>query len=190
MRCSSRICACGESGTALKVTRPRILVRGTLTRIAGYAVCLTTRILGASRCSRSILSQCGVQFVGSPAAAPPSQPPAFAAAGEFVATRLARVITVRQVLVQFIGSPPAGGVLSRAHLGGGRNGGSSLGHGRAGASGGAITCKGPALLCFASAWPNPSFKPSPNSAARRPASAGPAAHFALAVQHAALPGPA
>ena len=142
----------------------------------------------ASRYSRTILSQCGVQFVGSPAAAPPSLPHAFAAAGEFVATRLARVITVRQVLVQFIGSPTAGGV---PHLGGGRNGGSSLRHGRAGASGGAITSiAGPALLRFAGAWPNPSFKPSPNSAARRPASAGPAAHFALAGQHTALPGPA
>ena len=31
---------------------------------------------------------------------------------------------------------------------------------------------------------NPSLKPSPNGAARWPASAGPAAHFALAVQHA------
>ena len=34
--------------------------------------------------------------------------------------------------------------------------------------------------------PNPSFKPSPNSVARRPSSAGPAAHFALAVQRATL----
>ena len=37
---------------------------------------------------------------------------------------------------------------------------------------------------------NPSFKPSPNSVARRPASAGPAAHFALAVRRATLSGPA
>ena len=34
------------------------------------------------------------------------------------------------------------------------------------------------------AWPNPSFKPSPNSVAHQPSSAGPAAHFALAVWHA------
>ena len=34
------------------------------------------------------------------------------------------------------------------------------------------------------AEPNPSFKPSPNGGSRRPSSAGPAAHFALAVQHA------
>ena len=32
--------------------------------------------------------------------------------------------------------------------------------------------------------PNPSFKPSPNGGSRWPSSAGPAAHFALAVQHA------
>ena len=32
--------------------------------------------------------------------------------------------------------------------------------------------------------PNPSFKPSPNSVARQPSSAGPAAHCALAVQRA------
>ena len=38
--------------------------------------------------------------------------------------------------------------------------------------------------------PNPSFKPSPNSVARRPASAGPAAHSALAVQRATLSVPA
>ena len=38
--------------------------------------------------------------------------------------------------------------------------------------------------------PNPSFKPSPNSVARRPSSAGPAAHFALAVQRATLSVPA
>jgi hypothetical protein len=38
--------------------------------------------------------------------------------------------------------------------------------------------------------PNPSFKPSLNSVARRPASAGPAAHFALAVQRATLLVPA
>ena len=31
---------------------------------------------------------------------------------------------------------------------------------------------------------NPSFKPSPNGVSRRPVSAGPAAHFALAVQRA------
>jgi hypothetical protein len=34
--------------------------------------------------------------------------------------------------------------------------------------------------------PNPSLKPSPNSVPRQPASAGPAAHFALAVRHATL----
>ena len=34
------------------------------------------------------------------------------------------------------------------------------------------------------AEPNPSFKPSPNGGSRWPSSAGPAAHFALAVQHA------
>ena len=38
--------------------------------------------------------------------------------------------------------------------------------------------------------PNPSFKPSPNSVARRPSSAGPAAHDALAVQRATLSVPA
>ena len=38
--------------------------------------------------------------------------------------------------------------------------------------------------------PNPSFKPSPNSVARRPSSAGPAARFALAVQRATLSVPA
>ena len=38
--------------------------------------------------------------------------------------------------------------------------------------------------------PNPSFKPSPNSVARQPSSAGPAAHFALAVRRATLSGPA
>jgi len=38
--------------------------------------------------------------------------------------------------------------------------------------------------------PNPSFKPSPNSVARWPSSAGPAAHFALAVQRATLSVPA
>ena len=32
--------------------------------------------------------------------------------------------------------------------------------------------------------PNPSFKPSPNGMSRQPSSAGPAAHFALAVQRA------
>ena len=32
--------------------------------------------------------------------------------------------------------------------------------------------------------PNPSFKPSPNGGSRWPSIAGPAAHFALAVQHA------
>ena len=37
---------------------------------------------------------------------------------------------------------------------------------------------------------NPSFKPSPNSVARQPSSAGPAAHFALAVRRATLSGPA
>ena len=38
--------------------------------------------------------------------------------------------------------------------------------------------------------PNPSFKPSPNSVARQPSSAGPAAHFALAVRRATLLVPA
>ena len=38
--------------------------------------------------------------------------------------------------------------------------------------------------------PNSSFKPSPNSVARRASSAGPAAHFALAVQRATLSVPA
>ena len=46
------------------------------------------------------------------------------------------------------------------------------------------------LLPPGAAWPNPSFKPSPNSVARRTASAGPAAHFALAVQRATLSVPA
>ena len=40
------------------------------------------------------------------------------------------------------------------------------------------------------ALPNPSLKPSPNSVARRPSSAGPAAHSALAVQRATLSVPA
>jgi hypothetical protein len=39
-------------------------------------------------------------------------------------------------------------------------------------------------------WPNPSFKRSSNSMSRRPSSAGHAAHFALAVQHATLFPPA
>ena len=38
--------------------------------------------------------------------------------------------------------------------------------------------------------PNPSFKPSPNSVPRRPASAGPAAHHALAGQRVTLSVPA
>ena len=38
--------------------------------------------------------------------------------------------------------------------------------------------------------PNPSFKRTPNSVSRQPASAGPAAHFALAARHATLPGSA
>ena len=38
--------------------------------------------------------------------------------------------------------------------------------------------------------PNPSFKPSPNSVARRPSSAGPAANFALAVRRTTLSVPA
>ena len=38
--------------------------------------------------------------------------------------------------------------------------------------------------------PNPSFKPSPNSVPRRPASAGPSAHHALAGQHVTLSVPA
>ena len=38
--------------------------------------------------------------------------------------------------------------------------------------------------------PNPSFKPSPNSVARQPSSAGPSAHFALAVRRATLSVPA
>ena len=41
-----------------------------------------------------------------------------------------------------------------------------------------LGCKPNALM------PNPSFKPSPNGGSRWPSSAGPAAHFALAVQHA------
>ena len=52
----------------------------------------------------------------------------------------------------------------------------------------------PAALCLhchhRRALPNPSFKPSPNSVARRPSSAGPAAHHALAVQRATLSVPA
>ena len=40
------------------------------------------------------------------------------------------------------------------------------------------------------AEPNPSFKPSPNSVPRRPASAGPAAHHALAGQRVTLSVPA
>ena len=40
------------------------------------------------------------------------------------------------------------------------------------------------------AVPNPSFKPSPNGRPRWPASAGPSAHFALAVQRATLSVPA
>ena len=43
---------------------------------------------------------------------------------------------------------------------------------------------------FNAVKPNPSFKPSPNSVPRRPSSAGPAAHFALAVQRAPLSVPA
>ena len=67
--------------------------------------------------------------------------------------------------------------------------------------------RGAACLCSASLWsvapisritplrcgavlPNPSFKPSPNSVPRRPASAGPAAHCAHAVQRATLSVPA
>jgi len=38
--------------------------------------------------------------------------------------------------------------------------------------------------------PNPSFKPRPDSVARQPSSAGPAAHFALAVRRATLSVPA
>ena len=38
--------------------------------------------------------------------------------------------------------------------------------------------------------PNPSFKRTPNSVSRQSASAGPAAHFALAARHATLPGSA
>ena len=38
--------------------------------------------------------------------------------------------------------------------------------------------------------PNPSFKRTPGSVAHQPASAGPAAHFALAVRRATLPGSA
>ena len=41
----------------------------------------------------------------------------------------------------------------------------------------------------AAALPNPSLKASPNSVAHWPSSAGPAAHFALAVQRATLSGP-
>ena len=67
--------------------------------------------------------------------------------------------------------------------------------------------RGAACLCSASFWsvapilritrlrygavlPNPSFKPSPNSVPRRPASAGPAAHHALAGQRVTLSVPA
>jgi len=49
------------------------------------------------------------------------------------------------------------------------------------------------LLIFVSPtelMPNPSFKPSPNSVSRRPSSAGPAAHSALAVRRATLSVPA
>ena len=53
---------------------------------------------------------------------------------------------------------------------------------------------GPAMLVAAAQHrklrSNPSFKPSPGSVARRPSSAGPAAHCALAVQRATLSVPA
>ena len=49
----------------------------------------------------------------------------------------------------------------------------------------------PPPACFVNtATPNPSFKPSPNSVPRRPASAGPAAHLALAGQRGTLSVPA
>ena len=51
-------------------------------------------------------------------------------------------------------------------------------------------CNGPLAGLPRGLMPNPSFKPSPNSVARRPSSAGPAAHFALAVQRATLSVPA
>jgi len=43
-----------------------------------------------------------------------------------------------------------------------------------------------ALLGLGAPGPNPSLKRTANSVARRPSSAGPSAHFALAVQHATL----
>ena len=43
---------------------------------------------------------------------------------------------------------------------------------------------------LATALPNPSFKLTPNSVSHQAASAGPAAHFALAARHATLPGSA
>ena len=46
------------------------------------------------------------------------------------------------------------------------------------------------LAVFNPVKPNPSFKPSPNSVPRRPASAGPAAHHALAGQRVTLSVPA
>ena len=46
------------------------------------------------------------------------------------------------------------------------------------------------LAVFNPVQPNPSFKPSPNSMPRRPASAGPSAHHALAGQRATLSVPA
>ena len=46
------------------------------------------------------------------------------------------------------------------------------------------------LAVFNPVKPNPSFKPSPNSMPRRPASAGPAAHHALAGQRVTLSVPA
>ena len=51
-------------------------------------------------------------------------------------------------------------------------------------------CLAPRHWPHGAALPNPSFKPSTNSVARRPSSAGPTAHFALAVQRATLLVPA
>ena len=180
-----------------------------LPRIAGCAVCLTTCILGAlPRVGKSLQpfhplamwsSVCwfarrgttvsasrlrsGGRILGSSL----GQSYSSSSGGRPLRTRSPTLCSAHPVYwFPHRGQRP----LCRAHLGGGQNGGSSLRHGRAGASGGAITCIAGQRSSVAGAWPNPSFKPSPNSAARRPASAGPAAHFALAVQHAALPGPA
>ena len=58
---------------------------------------------------------------------------------------------------------------------------------------GTLICRNlcaPLNLCRKRLKPNPSFKLSPNGGSRWPSSAGPAAHFALAVQHAPPSGPA